>query len=276
MNPWDWKIISSMFPPDSLPVSNKRYEEWLLKHTHNHQIKEIMIALKGTCLLSLDHKVYECTPGTVFFFDSYEDHDYYYPPFTGDVAHLWIGFVNEKMFARIYNIENRKHRDSRRDSLLISCNEAALLLSKSWDEAKQSKNFYSYQHLRLKILTALSATVMQLIESKLESGQESESQAIGDKIDTIAKYIYDTSGKGTDLKKMATLAGYSKFHFARVFKEHTGHSFHKYVNMCRIRRLKELETQSLTKKEICYRLGFSCPAAFSRWYSKTIKNKYDL
>ncbi|MBA2479933.1 MAG: helix-turn-helix transcriptional regulator, partial [Planctomycetes bacterium] len=85
-------------------------------------------------------------------------------------------------------------------------------------------------------------------------------------IEAIKRHIAQTAGNGVTLDQLARIAGFSKFHFLRVFKKHTGTTVHAYVNECRLQRVAELRAAGLTQKDIGARLGFSCPAAFSRWF----------
>ena len=85
-------------------------------------------------------------------------------------------------------------------------------------------------------------------------------------------------GRGVTLDMLARISGYSKFHFLRLFQRCTGQTVHTYIDHCRRQRVEAMLQQGCAKKEIAAALGFSCPAAFSRWlkvssrYLKTIRN----
>ena len=88
-------------------------------------------------------------------------------------------------------------------------------------------------------------------------------------INAIIEHIRDTGGKDLDLAKLAHIAGYSKFHFAKVFKAVTGRSVLTFINSCRREKYRKLSANGRNKKQISEELGFSCPAAFSRWLRNT-------
>jgi AraC-like DNA-binding protein len=52
-------------------------------------------------------------------------------------------------------------------------------------------------------------------------------------IETIKRHVAEMAGRDVSLAEAARLAGYSKFHFLRLFKQETGMTFHDYVNECR-------------------------------------------
>ncbi len=61
-----------------------------------------------------------------------------------------------------------------------------------------------------------------------------------------------------DLDQMAAAAGYSKFHFARAFKEAYGESPANYLTRRRVERAKDLlRSANLTVTEVCLLVGFS-------------------
>ena len=73
---------------------------------------------------------------------------------------------------------------------------------------------------------------------------------------------------------MASYAGFSKFHFSRLFKQYTKDTFTDYLNQRRIRAAEELlaappPDTSIT--EIAMRCGFSSISTFNRLF-KQLKN----
>jgi len=84
-------------------------------------------------------------------------------------------------------------------------------------------------------------------------------------IKVVEQHIRQTSGCGVTLDGLARLSGYSKFHLERLFKEHTGYSVHKYINLCRTAKFRHMKAEGHSMKEISLALGFTCQSSFSRW-----------
>ena len=99
-----WRMVSSLFPPDTRPVRHAAHEEWMARHQDRHPHREILFSLSGKGLYGFDGKAYPCNPGTVFLFDSYEPHDNSYPPHAPRGTHLWISLLAEKAVARILDV----------------------------------------------------------------------------------------------------------------------------------------------------------------------------
>jgi AraC-like DNA-binding protein len=74
-----------------------------------------------------------------------------------------------------------------------------------------------------------------------------------------------------DLDLMATTAGFSKFHFARSFKDAYGESPANYLSRRRVERAKDLlRSANLTVTEVCMLVGFSSPGSFSSRFSEMV------
>ena len=69
------------------------------------------------------------------------------------------------------------------------------------------------------------------------------------------------------LEDTASLMGFSKFHFSRLFKDYTGYTFCDYLNYRRIKATEELLPRSdLPITEIAMQVGFSSISTFNRLF----------
>jgi len=74
-----------------------------------------------------------------------------------------------------------------------------------------------------------------------------------------------------DLPRMAAEAGFSKFHFARAFKETFGETPGAYLTRRRVERAKDLlRSANLTVTEVCMLVGFSSLGSFSSRFSELV------
>ncbi len=80
-------------------------------------------------------------------------------------------------------------------------------------------------------------------------------------------YMYDIS-----LDKLADIAGYSKYHFSRIFKQYNNMSYLQYINIRRTRAAESLLLDAtLPITEVAMRSGFSSLTTFNRIF-KEIKH----
>ncbi len=98
------------------------------------------------------------------------------------------------------------------------------------------------------------------------SGKQKE---LVDRLNKAFEYIDNHFTEDITLERAALVAGFSKFHFSRIFKECSGQNFYDYL--C-FKRIKETEmllmNQSLSVTEIALRCGFSSPSSFNRTFRR--------
>ena len=74
-----------------------------------------------------------------------------------------------------------------------------------------------------------------------------------------------------DLDRLAAESGFSKFHFARSFKDAYGETPLQYLTRRRVERAKDLlRHANLTVTEICILVGFSSLGSFSSRFTELV------
>jgi transcriptional regulator GlxA family with amidase domain len=74
-----------------------------------------------------------------------------------------------------------------------------------------------------------------------------------------------------DLQRLAAEAGFSKFQFARAFKDAYGEPPAGYLSRRRVERAKDLlRSANLTVTEVCMLVGFSSLGSFSSRFSELV------
>ena len=87
----------------------------------------------------------------------------------------------------------------------------------------------------------------------------------------ICNYINEHCTEDLTLDEIAAIAGFSKYHFSRLFKQFSNVTFYKYLNQKRISYAEILLADSSNSiTEVALRSGFSSLSAFIRMF-KLIK-----
>ncbi len=88
------------------------------------------------------------------------------------------------------------------------------------------------------------SVVYEIVARLVTGGDEVQLAALPPELpETIRELTRKVRGKPSDgwpLKDAADMAGYSPFHFSRVFKQLVGYGFHEYVDRCRTEAAVEL------------------------------------
>ena len=88
-----------------------------------------------------------------------------------------------------------------------------------------------------------------------------------DKLLAICHYINEHFTENLTLEEVASLAGFSKYHFTRLFRQYADTSFYKYLNQRRIDHAKTLLLDpGLSVIEVALASGFSSLSAFLRMF----------
>lgn len=93
-------------------------------------------------------------------------------------------------------------------------------------------------------------------------------------IHTVQDYIESNIDSSLSIEELANVAGFSKFHFHRIFKGIVDERLSRYVNRLKLERATNLLTYRLdmTITDIAYHFGFTDSAVFSR----TFKSYYGV
>lgn len=123
----------------------------------------------------------------------------------------------------------------------------------------------------LSFFVTLGKTRIMSSESIAET-DSGKQQELAQKLAIAFDYIDSHYTEDITLEDVAFVAGFSKFHFSRLFKQCSGQNFHEYLLLKRVKVAEMLllkPDQSVT--EIALQAGFSSLSTFNRTFKK-IKN----
>ncbi len=91
-----------------------------------------------------------------------------------------------------------------------------------------------------------------------------------DSIKRVRDYVSQNFSENLSLKKLASIACLSPFHFQREFKKHIGITPHEYLNDFKISESKKMLLNSEDIADIAIQTGFFDQSHFSRIFRKTV------
>lgn len=93
------------------------------------------------------------------------------------------------------------------------------------------------------------------------------------RINKVQDYIEKNISKTFTLEELADIAGFSKYHFHRIFKAMTHESLVQYVNRTKLEKSTQLlgQRDDMSITDIAFYLGFTDSAVFSRSFKHLFK-----
>lgn len=267
--PARWRCIHPLFCEERARSHSPGFLNWLKNHSHKHAHREIMMVLAGSGFYGVGGKLIKCRPGNIFFFEAGQQHQDFYPPFSPTGTHLWISMISHHVSAQIVTVCRGKIKIPAGRKYFKSYPEIGVWFDRCWPaEIPSDLPLFLY---RARLLGALSILLTDIIQTGfLQTGDSQHAVIINRIIRAIQNHVWEIGGRDASLDNLSRIAGFSKYHFLRLFKKTTGQSVHSFVNTVRINKYHELLKARAAKKQMAERIGFSCPAAFSRWLRQNV------
>lgn len=109
----------------------------------------------------------------------------------------------------------------------------------------------------------------KLIQTALSAQKTPQQKDNDKKFAAISKYLKENCTQTVSLEETASFAGFSKYHFSRIFKEHYQMSFPEYVTSLRVAKATELlENPNISVMDAAFQSGFSNIASFNRAFKQ--------
>ncbi len=89
-------------------------------------------------------------------------------------------------------------------------------------------------------------------------------------LSSVCTYLSEHFTENITLEDIAAFAGFSKYHFARIFSDYTGTTFYQFLQQKRIHFAQTLlSNPALSITDIAYQSGFASSTAFTRAFRKS-------
>ncbi|MBE5842916.1 MAG: AraC family transcriptional regulator [Butyrivibrio sp.] len=115
-------------------------------------------------------------------------------------------------------------------------------------------------------LCGKNISLFQGTDSKSDSSTFKNSLSLSN----VCAYLSEHFTEDISLESVAAYAGFSKYHFERLFSEYTGVTFYQYLQQMRINYAQTLlSNPELSITDISYQAGFASCTAFTRAFRKS-------
>ena len=251
--------------------SNSSFRFWVNKesttyHLHWHTSTEIIVPIREQIHITVKQQNYCLNPGDIFIIPAGELHEFT----CTDQGVRLIFLYNLSVLQSITGFPYLNSTFSQ--PVLISPNDAIYNYEISL-LYYMFQDYYSQSSLReLMILSKLVNFHVEYHEHHPLSNPNTPKQyekSITDRLNLVFSYINQHYMEDIPLEKAAEIAGFSKYHFARIFKDFSGQTYFDYLSTERIKfaeRMLLIQGKSIT--DIAYQSGFGSLCAFNRAFKK--------
>lgn len=237
-------------------------QQWHVTNRHEHYCREVLFVLSGSTFTFSGNDFFYCPSGTLQLFPAHEKHNCSYLPGSSGI-HIWGKVQNTRMVFFGYELHpQRSEMDcTAKFSYIFSDKDILRRLNSAWDELPAGK---------AETVVELEA-LFRLIFCTVYRNTGTEPNLRQEMMVNIRKLLTDTCGRDMDIDHLARLAGYSKQHFMRKFKEINGCTVGEIIETARLKELEEIPP-GMQIKELADKLGFDSASAFCHWRKKHISD----
>lgn len=245
---------------------NEQLENYPL---HWHNSLEIILPI-SSCYYAITNETTHCIQeGEIFFIPPGALHSLY-PPTSGGIRFVYLldlsVIAHLKDFAGIQPLLSAPFLLTKESSTEIYKDIFDLLMQMQIEYFR--KNLYSeltvYSLLMTMFVKLGTNYSNKLATADIRAGKQREYLK---QFNDLLAYIDEHYMDALTLEDTASLMGFSKFHFSRLFKDYTGYTFCDYLNYRRIKATEELLPHAeLPITEIAMQVGFSSISTFNRLF----------
>lgn len=272
-------LDGSYEPVSYLPGSSIRF--WVNNEpseyeTHWHPAIELIFPIKNTYTVIVGQETHHLQPGDIFIIPAGELHHLIAPPSGLRLIYLFD-------FSVLSKIRGYSHLSSylSQPVLINSSTCGPIYEETAQNILKLCADYFNDETLRdltiyarlLSLFVTYGQYRMSLEDTSCYSpANASKQKDLMDKLNIVFDYLDEHFAEDITLEKVADVAGFSKFHFSRLFKQCSGYNFYDYL--C-FRRIKSAETlllkPGISITEVALQSGFSSLSTFNRTFKK-LKN----
>lgn len=234
-------------------------ETELLCAQETHPEREILLALSGETVFTLNGTSTSCMPGDAVFINSGIPHQSGYKNIKNDLTHIWVHLHPQRFFAMLYHFseqsDSRQHQSWEFPLALLE------IINARWDLALQSA-----EKTRTEIYQSIARIIAEEIcffPAKRDESPAGEQNIVN----WVQKHISINCGRNSSMEELEKLTGYSRGYLMRQFKLQCGMTIGEYINSVR-RAFIAAAPARMTQKEAAAHLGFNSAAAFWLWKTR--------
>ncbi len=259
-----------------LPGSSVRF--WLNDEpaeyaVHWHPAIEMVIPLENDYTVIVGQETYHLTPGDIFIIPGGELHHLIAPPSGRRLIYLFEFSLLSRIrgYSFLTSYLTQPILINKETCRLIYKEEASIISQLCRDYLLNDSLREMMIYSRLLTFFVNYARYRMTLEEDSDStlSHETRQKDLMDKFSKVFEYLDEHFAEDLTLETVADVAGFSKFHFSRLFKQCSGYNFYDYLCFKRIKSAETLLSKpGISITEVALQSGFSSLSTFNRTFKK--------
>lgn len=239
---------------------------------HWHYSVEIIVAIENIYTIRTKNSEYVLNPGDIMIIPAGELHELTSPETGSRLVCLFDYEAISQLsgFAKLTPFISQPIHIRRNENSSLYNRSISLLKQIAREYAEQNPFFELVIYTRLiSLFVTIGRHTNDDSDYQLTDSKHSE---LSKKLSIAFEYIDSHYTEDISLDKVAAVAGFSKFHFSRLFKQCSGQNFHEYLCFKRVQASETLllkPNYSIT--EVAFKAGFSSLSTFNRAFKMVNK-----
>lgn len=241
--------------------TGRPYKLWMGEHSHLHSYTEIVLCIVGEHFYGVGGKPIKLSPGSAVLIPKQVLHDSWYSEHHEPCVDFWahllphghvgLNFIEHRPGATL-SVTSVQVKDA---DFLADCQRACALLETKERSSRRTASFLFY---------LLHSLLEKLSEGTIAKTAADENAVI----EHIKKHIAENLADRLPLDELARVAGYSPFHFHRIFTGVEKVTPRNFIETRRVSLACKLIEDGQTITSAALDAGFSTCSQFDRVFKK--------
>lgn len=235
-------------------------------NSHKHNALEIILCTENTYSVTVRQQTYKLKEGDIIFL----------PP---NVPHILTAPEKGARFILLFDFDIFSQFSEKEEidfyfsvPHLLTINSGSHIYPFVYSSINRIiQHYFANEKMsEMYIYSELFRTVSLLCDSTQKGPDDviSTHSDMYDKFINVLSYIESNYAEDLTLEMVADTTGFSKYHFARLFKQYTNTTFYDYLCSKRILIAKQLLRKNIPVTDVAFQIGFNNLTSFCRCFKK--------
>lgn len=265
--PWE-QVSARLHWATATTVPTSSHARWMLRHSHQHSYEEIVVCLQGEHVYGLNSQAVQLLPGSALSINRHLPHDSTYSLHQKPCVDFWMHFCPGGPVA-MKVVDHHPQRALKQ--LRVPCPEGQLLsdLRRAATLLDQATAAGGISHRKTEgFLTYVLQSLFEKLAEGIYRAAPNHEAAL---VESIKNYARRNLGDPLTLEDLARVAGYSPFHFHRMFSRIEGISPRLFVLTKRLEFACKLLKEGYSITSVALDAGFTDSSQFDRTFKRHFK-----